>query len=63
MEDYRKKFIEYVQDQPLILDTRHPDYHNKDQRKQVYNCTSNYYFKVNKKINVVLGNENKLRNS
>ncbi|GFO46870.1 transcription factor adf-1 [Plakobranchus ocellatus] len=36
MDDYKKEIIELVRDRPLLWDPKNPEYHNKDQRKQVW---------------------------
>ena len=36
MDDYKKEIIELVRDRPLLWDPQNPEYHNKDQRKQVW---------------------------
>ncbi|GFO29540.1 transcription factor adf-1 [Plakobranchus ocellatus] len=36
MDDYKKEVIELVTDRPLLWDPKNPEYHNKDQRKPVW---------------------------
>ncbi|GFO05480.1 hypothetical protein PoB_003198500 [Plakobranchus ocellatus] len=46
MNDYKKEIIELMRDRPLLWDPKNPEYHNSDQRKQVWEYIDSKCFQL-----------------